>query len=89
MLRDMAGKKIARLLNSKGGIVTEISVGELINVLSSEKKAVSYVVFDGVITQRLVDMAHKKGVKIITGVKMGNVTKLPSSMTIWTRKDLE
>ncbi len=89
MLRDMAGKKIARLLNSKGGIVTEISVGELINVLSSEKKAVSYVVFDGVITQRLVDMAHKKGVKIITGVKMGNVTKLPSSITIWTRKDLE
>ena len=89
MLRDMTGKKKARLLNSKGGIVTEVSTGELINVLEKEKKSVNAIVFDGVITQRLVDIAHKKGVKMIVGTKMGNVAKLPSSISVWTRKDFE
>ncbi len=89
MLRDMAGKKKARLLNSKGGIVTEVQTNKLIDVLGKEKKSVNAIVFDGVITQRLVDMAHKKGVKMIVGTKMGNVAKLPSSIQIWTKKDFE
>lgn len=89
MFRDMSGKRIARLLNSKGGIVSEIPVRELANTLGSEKKGVGAIVFDGVITQRLVDIAHKKGVKIIVGTKMGDVTKLPKDITIWTKKDLE
>ena len=89
MLRDMSGKKKARLLNSKGGIVTEVSTGELINVLDKEKKSVNAIVFDGVITQRLVDTAYKKGVKMIVGTKMGNVAKLPSSISVWTKKDFE
>ncbi len=89
MLRDMAGKRIARLLNSKGNVVAEIPVRDLANVLNSEKKAISAVVFDGVITQRLVDIASKKGLKTIVGTKMGDVTKLPKSIKIWTRKDFE
>ncbi len=89
MLRDMSGKRIARLLNSKGGIVSEIPVRDLASVLNSEKKGVGAVVFDGVITQRLVDIAHKKGVKIIVGTKMGDISKLPNSITIWTKKDFE
>lgn len=89
MFRDMSGKRIARLLNSKGGIVSEIPVRELANTLGSEKKGVGAIVFDGVITQRLVDIAHKKGVKIIVGTKMGDVSKLPKDITIWTKKDLE
>jgi len=89
MLRDMAGKKKARLLNSKGGIVTEVQTNKLIDVLGKEKKSVNAIVFDGVITQRLVDIAHKKGVKMIVGTKMGNVAKLPSSVSIWTKKDFE
>ncbi len=89
MLRDMGGKKKARLLNSKGGIVTEVSTADLINVLGNEKKSVSAVIFDGVITQRLVDIAYKKGIKMIVGTKMGNVAKLPSSIEVWTKKDFE
>ncbi len=89
MLRDMSGKRIARLLTAKGGIIAEIPVRDLANVLSSEKKAVASIVFDGVVTQRLVDIASKKGVKTIVGTKMGDVTKMPKSITIWTRKDFE
>ena len=89
MLRDMSGKRIARLLNSKGNIIAEIPVRDLANVLNSEKKAISFVVFDGVVTQRLVDIASKKGIKVIVGTKMGDVTKLPKSITVWTRKDFE
>ncbi len=89
MLRDMAGKRIARLLNSKGSILSEIPVRDLANVLNSEKKGVNTVVFDGVVTQRLVDIANKKGVKIIVGTKMGDVSKLPGNIKIWTRKDFE
>ena len=89
MLRDMSGKRMARLLNSKGNIIAEIPVRDLANVLSSEKKSVSSIVFDGVVTQRLVDISTKKGIKVIVGTKMGDVTKLPKSITVWTRKDFE
>ena len=43
---------------------------------------VKSVVFDGVITQRLVDIASEKEIKDIIGAKIGNVTKAPANLRI-------
>ena len=43
------------------------------------------IVFDGIVTQRLVDLAHNKGVKTIIGVKIGNVNKKPEGLEIMTK----
>ncbi len=47
------------------------------------------VVFDGVITQRLLDIAAEKKIATVVGVKMGNVTKVPDAVEILTRDDLQ
>jgi DNA primase len=43
------------------------------------------VVLDGIITQRLVDLAENKGAKILLGVKLGNIFRRPEDMLISTK----
>ena len=52
-----------------------------------KSKNIETVVFDGIITQRLLDIAHNKNVKTIVGMKMGNVVKKPKSVKVITRKN--
>jgi hypothetical protein len=42
-----------------------------------------------VITQRLLDIAFESDVKTIVGIKVGNVTKQPESIEIYSKKDFE
>ena len=50
---------------------------------------ISAVVFDGIITQRLLDIASNKNVKEIVGIKIGNVVKMPKSVKILTKNELQ
>jgi len=38
---------------------------------------ITSVVFDGVITQRIVDIASEKGISNLVGAKIGNLVKTP------------
>jgi DNA primase len=42
------------------------------------------VVFDGVITQRLVDIASSNAIKKLIGVKIGNIAKIPADLEVLT-----
>ena len=42
------------------------------------------IIFDGVITQRIVDLAGDKDVKIIVGARVGSITKRPVNLTLLT-----
>ena len=42
--------------------------------------------FDGIITQRLLDIAADKKIKRVVGVKMGNVIKQPASVEVLTKE---
>ena len=44
--------------------------------------------FDGIITQRLIDAAKDKNVKIIIGTKLGNINYKPSELILLTFNDL-
>ena len=48
----------------------------------------SAVVFDGIITQRILDIAADNKIATIVGTKMGNITKQPTSVEVWTKDDL-
>jgi DNA primase len=50
-----------------------------------ETADVHAIVFDGIITQRLVDLAAKQGVKTLIGIKIGNVNKAPENIEIITK----
>ncbi len=88
-LTGLSGSLKATLLDDTGNALkADLAVRELADTLKSSKDAVHTVVFDGVITQRLLDIAATKKVQTVVGVKMGNVAKVPDTVEILTRDDL-
>ncbi|MFH0817682.1 MAG: DNA primase DnaG [Candidatus Micrarchaeota archaeon] len=75
----------ARLYNSSAEQVNEIPVRDLIKTLG-ESTGVHAIVFDGIITQRLVDLAESKGTALLVGVRSGNLFRKPEGMLIHTKK---
>ncbi len=53
-----------------------------------EQESVPTVVFDGVITQRLVDIATKKNTKLLIGAAVADIDVKPNSLKIFTFDDL-
>ncbi|MFP3909696.1 MAG: DNA primase, partial [Archaeoglobaceae archaeon] len=47
----------------------------------------SCVVFDGVITQRVIDLAAGKNLHYIIGVRLGSVVKVPTTVRVITFED--
>ncbi|HJH26225.1 MAG TPA: DNA primase [Methanophagales archaeon] len=83
-LQELGGTFKARLLDKEKKIVKETTVRELANELKETTENVESVVFDGVITQRIVDLAKDKDLDYVVGIKMGDVTKVPTSLKILT-----
>ncbi|MEF8878880.1 MAG: DNA primase DnaG [Candidatus Thermoplasmatota archaeon] len=88
ILDDISGSLKAVLIDKKGKEIDKIPVRKLTNILK-KKGNISTVVFDGIITQRLLDIASNKNVDEIVGMKMGNVVKNPDSVNVLTKKQLE
>lgn len=83
-LQELEGTFKARLLDKETKIVKETTVRELANELKETNENAKSVVFDGVITQRIVDLAKEKDLDYVVGIKMGDVVKMPTSPKILT-----
>jgi DNA primase len=88
ILGELSGSSKARMLSSTGSIVEETPVRNLAENLKNTASSVKALVFDGIITQRLIDIAAEKGVTTIVGSKLGNVSKQVTSIEILTKNDL-
>ncbi|RLF08062.1 MAG: DNA primase [Thermoprotei archaeon] len=84
----LIGSLEALIYDENWKLLTRIPVKDLANYLQSSQEAVSYVLFDGVITQRLVEIAEAKGVKMLIGGRVGNVTHRPATLEVLTFSDL-
>ena len=84
----LKGTLTARILDPEDKVVEEIAVRDLASRLKAYKDDVLSVVFDGVITQRLVDIASSNAIKSLIGIKIGNIAKIPADMEILTSKML-
>ena len=86
---DNVKRKLNYLLNSKetevfdeeGKTAGSFSLAEAPEKIENMDK-VSYVLTGGVISQRLIDICHKKGARVIYGVRRGNITKKPEDMKV-------
>ena len=87
ILGEVSGTLKASLLDEKGNEIKRIPVRELTDELKKTEN-VHAVVFDGVITQRLLDIACDKGAKVIVGIKMGNIIKRPTQIKVITQDQL-
>jgi DNA primase len=88
ILDDISGSLKAVLFDKNDKELKKIPVRELTDSLKKSNN-ISTVVFDGIITQRLLDIANSKNIKEIVGIKLGNVVKMPSAVRVITKKDLE
>jgi len=84
LFKELNSKKEAALLNGDK-VVERIPLNELIDKLKATKQKGDTLVTGGIISQRLVDVAHEKGITKIIGYKIGNVTKKPLNIKLLTK----
>ena len=88
-LSDISGTKNSVLMDGQGNVLNKVEVKNLVNFLKeSESDDVCTIVFDGVISQNILNIASQKGIKTLVGKNKGKISKLPAEITIWTRTDL-
>jgi len=88
ILNDISGSLKAVLFDENGNELKKIPVRELTDEIKKGGN-ISTIVFDGIVTQRLLDIANNKSVKEIVGIKLGNVVKMPKSVKVLTKTDFE
>lgn len=87
-IKGLKGTLEAVLLNEKMENVEQLPVSKLAEKLQ-EAKGIDTVVFDGVITQRLVDIASKKNIKYLVAARVSKAVKQPLNVSIMTFEDIE
>jgi len=89
ILSEISGTKNSVLIDGEGNQLDKVEVKNLANYLKeSTAENITTIVFDGVISQNILDIASGKGIKTLVGKNKGKITKLPAEITIWTRTDL-
>jgi DNA primase len=87
ILEEISGSLKAVLFDENDKEIKKIPVRELTDELKKSDN-IAIVVFDGIITQRLLDIASNKNIKEIVGIKIGNVVKMPTTVKVLTKKDV-
>jgi len=86
--KELEGTLEAVLLNEKMEKIERMAVSELAEKLQ-QTGDVDTVVFDGVITQRLVDVASQKKVKYLVAARVSDVVKQPLNLHLITFADIQ
>ncbi|VVB55403.1 DNA primase DnaG [uncultured archaeon] len=80
-LADVKGKLMARLFDENLKRLEEVEIKDLITAIVNIKP--KYVVFDGIVTQRIIDAAALNSVKCIVGVsKSGDINNMKNIQVI-------
>jgi DNA primase len=81
--RELRGSLEGVLLGHEGNEISRLPVSELAGKLS-EYQGVETIVFDGVVTQRLLDLAEEHGIKLVVGDRIAELARRPGSIKIMT-----
>jgi DNA primase len=87
-IKELKETMKARLIDKEGNVAGEVDVKELRQTLKENNGSIMAIVFDGVITQGLLDIAAARGVQKIVGRKIGSVVKKPAGIEIITLDNL-
>jgi len=79
---EMLGTLEAEIYDEKWSPIKRLAVRELPDFLSSSEGSAYAILMDGIATQRIVDLATKRGVKYIIAARVGPVAKAPDDMSI-------
>ncbi|MGQ9506715.1 MAG: DNA primase DnaG [Candidatus Bathycorpusculaceae bacterium] len=86
--KSLEGTLEAILLNDKLEQIERLPVSQLAEKLQ-QTEGVNTVIFDGVITQRIVDVASEKNIKNIIASRISDAVKPPLNVQLLTFSDIE
>lgn len=84
MLKDLEGTGNSEILDESLNLIKETEVENLYEELKQENPDAEVIIFDGVISQRLVDIAYSKGIKTLVAFKSSRVIKKPDKLRLVT-----
>jgi len=84
---QLRGTLEAVIFDESGRLITRIPVSELAEKISQIEGA-NTLVFDGVVTQRLIDLAENRNIKLVVGDRISEIAKRPMNLKIMTMNEL-
>ena len=86
-LDELAGTLRSRIYNVEGGMMRELPIRELITFLQNDRSnGIFGIVLDGVITQRLIELALQKNIRAIYGLKANPMPRKHPELIIYTKE---
>jgi hypothetical protein len=82
LVKSVIGTMEVIMLDENNNIIERFPIRDLMEKLSNAQK-VTTIILDGIITQRLLDLALEKQVKNVYGYRLGNVTNIPKEISIY------
>ena len=83
MLKEFEGTDCGAILDKALNITKEVSIEDIYEEIKNIEEDVDTVIFDGIISQRLVDVASQKNIKKLVAFK-SNIVKKPHNLKIIT-----
>ncbi|MGN0094281.1 MAG: DNA primase DnaG [Methanobrevibacter sp.] len=84
MLREIEGSGTGEILDGALNLMKEVNVEDLYKEVQNVEDNAETIVFDGIVSQRLVDASYKKGIKNLVAFKASNIVKKPRDVKIIT-----
>ena len=83
MLKEFEGTGSGAILDEALNMTKEVSIEDIYEEIKNIEGTADTVIFDGIISQRLVDFASKKGIKKLVAFR-SNIVKKPHNLKIIT-----
>ena len=83
ILPELEGSLEAYLYDSSMNKILKIPVNELVKTLESTENS-EHLIFDGIVTERLIEVAETNGIKSIISNRIGNIKNTKSSLKMIT-----
>jgi len=87
VVEDLKGTLEAVLLNGEGEQTGRMPVYELVEKLK-DSEGIQTVVFDGIVTGRLIDTAREKNIETIVGERVAEGVRVPRGIKVRSFRDL-
>ena len=85
--QELKGTLEAAIFDETGKEIARLPVSELASQLPN-MEAPNTLVFDGVITQRILDLADQKKIKYVVGDRLSEIAKKPADVKVLTMSEL-
>lgn len=85
ILSKLEGSGSGEILDDSLNIIKEVRVEHIYDEIKKINNTPYAVVFDGVVSQRLVDISSSKGLKYLVAIKAGAISKRPEKVKVITK----